>query len=188
MTRVSEFAESSGSTATGTAEGTATDELVRRAAGFASRRAAAGRRVSLSARPAMRVAVLACMDSRLDVMAVLGLPEGAAHVVRNAGGVLTDDALRSLAISQHELDTREIVVIQHTGCGLQTITDDGFRNRLAERTGHRPEWPIMAFTDVEVSLRGTIRALRASPYLRASTSIRGFVYDVFSGELGEVTA
>ncbi|MBX6389667.1 MAG: carbonic anhydrase [Frankia sp.] len=166
----------------------ATDELVRRAAVFADRRARGGRAEALPAPPALRVAVLACMDARLDVAAVLGLPEGAAHVIRNAGGVVTDDAIRSLAISQHELGTREIVVIQHTGCGMQTITDDGFRDRLQQRTGSRPGWPVGAFRDLDESVRAATRELAESPFLRLSTSIRGFVYDVATGALREVVS
>ncbi|MBL7496820.1 carbonic anhydrase [Frankia sp. CNm7] len=169
-------------------ETTATDELVRRARGFASRRAAAGQGEVLPAPPALRVAVLACMDARLDVAAVLGLPEGAAHVIRNAGGVVTDDAVRSLAISQHELGTREIVLIQHTRCGMQTITDEGFRDLMESRTGSRPEWPVLAFRDLEENVRESVEALAASPYLRQSTSVRGFVYDVAAGSLHEVAA
>jgi carbonic anhydrase len=163
----------------------ATDELVRRAQDFADRRVAAG---VLPARPALRVAVLACMDARLDVAAVLGLPEGAAHVIRNAGGVVTDDAVRSLAISQHELGTREIVLIQHTGCGMQAITDDGFRDRLEESTGSRPQWPVLAFRDLDENVRASVEALAASPYLRRSVSIRGFVYDIAVGSLREVAS
>jgi carbonic anhydrase len=167
---------------------TATDELLRRARGYASRRAAAGPGEALPAPPALRVAVLACMDARLDVAAVLGLPEGAAHVIRNAGGVVTDDAVRSLAISQHELGTREIVLIQHTRCGMQTITDDGFRNSLEQRTGSRPDWPVLAFHDLDENVRSSVRALAESPYLRQSTSIRGFVYDIATGVLREVAS
>jgi carbonic anhydrase len=171
-----------------TATETATEELLRRASGFAARRAADGRTEALPAPPALRVAVLACMDARLDVTALLGLSEGAAHVIRNAGGVVTDDAVRSLAISQHELGTREIVLIQHTGCGMQAITDDGFRDRLERATGDRPSWPVLAFSDLEDNLRSSVAALAASPYLRQSTSIRGFVYDIATGALREVAA
>jgi carbonic anhydrase len=166
----------------------ATDELVQRARDFADRRVAAGADAVLPARPALRVAVLACMDARLDVAAVLGLPEGAAHVIRNAGGVVTDDAVRSLAISQYELGTREIVLIQHTGCGMQTITDDGFRDRLEESTGSRPPWPVLAFRDLDQNVRASVEALAASPYLRRSVSIRGFIYDVAVGSLREVAS
>jgi carbonic anhydrase len=188
MTTVSQHADdrTAGTMALGAGRGSATDELLRRAEQFAGHRAAAGVRTALPGTPALKVAVLACMDSRLDVAAVLGLPEGGAHVIRNAGGVVTDDAVRSLAISQHKLGTREIVVIQHTDCGMQTITDDGLRDELEQATGSRPAWPVLAFSDLETNLRATLAALAASPYLNLSTSIRGFVYDSADGTLREV--
>jgi carbonic anhydrase len=126
------------------------------------------------------------MDARLDVHALLGLAEGDAHVVRNAGGVVTDDVIRSLALSQHELGTTEIIIIHHTGCGMQTITDEGFRRKLERRTGVRPDFPVHAFTDVEGDVRASIDTLWSTPFLPDTRSIRGFVYDVASGGLTEV--
>ncbi len=160
-----------------------TEMLLRRAAEFAARR---GNRRALPAAPATGVAVVACMDARLDVHALLGLAEGDAHVVRNAGGVVTEDVIRSLAVSQHELGTTEIMIIHHTGCGMQTITDEGFRRKLEHRTGVRPTFRVHAFTDVEGDVRASIDTLRSSPFLPGSRSIRGFVYDVASGGLTEV--
>jgi carbonic anhydrase len=142
----------------------------------------------LATQPAKQIAIVTCMDSRIDAFAALGLDLGDCHVIRNAGGVVTDDAVRSLAISQHELGTREIVLIQHTRCGMQTITDDGFRDALEVRTGSRPPWPVLAFSDLEANVRSSVETLAASPYLRQSVSIRGFVYDIATGELRQVAA
>jgi carbonic anhydrase len=161
----------------------ATDMLLGRAADFAARR---GTRRELPAAPLTKVAVLACMDARIDVHALLGLAEGDAHVVRNAGGVVTDDVIRSLAVSQHELGTREIIIIKHTGCGMQMITDEGFRSKLERRTGTRPDFAVHAFTDVEDAVRASIGRLRSSPFLPDTRSVRGFVYDVASGCLAEI--
>ncbi len=173
---------------TATVPRTATDSMVARAASFAAARQAGDAPTrARPAAPATGVAVLACMDARLDVHALLGLAEGDAHVLRNAGGVVTDDVIRSLAVSQHELGTTEIILLQHTQCGMMTITDDGFREKLFEHVGVRPAWPVHAFTDLEASIRVSVSRLRSSPFLSASTSVRGFVYDVASGTLGEVT-
>jgi carbonic anhydrase len=136
--------------------------------------------------PSRKVAVLACMDARLDPARVLGLEEGDAHVIRNAGGVVTDDALRSLAISQHELGTEEIVLLHHTKCGMQTFTDDEFAEKLERETGSRPEWRAHAFADLEQDVRDSIDTIRSSPFIPRTDSVRGFVYDVDTGRLREV--
>ena len=136
--------------------------------------------------PSKRVAVLACMDARLIPTRILGLNEGEAHVLRNAGGVVTDDAIRSLAISQNLLGTEEIVLIHHTDCGMLTFTDDEFAAKLEDETGQRPDWSARAFSDLEGDVRDSIARLEASPYIPNKDSIRGFVYDVKTGELREV--
>jgi carbonic anhydrase len=159
-----------------------TDELLRNAQAYADR----FDKGDLPLPPARKVAVVACMDARLDPYAVLGLQEGDAHVIRNAGGVVTDDAIRSLAISQRLLATEEIVLIHHTDCGMLTFSDDELADRLERETGERPAWRAQAFTDVEQDVRESIAKLRASPFLPNKGSIRGFVYDVETGRLGEV--
>ena len=140
----------------------------------------------LPAPPSKRVAVLACMDARLIPSRVLGLDEGEAHVIRNAGGVVTEDAIRSLSLSQHMLGTEEIVLIHHTDCGLLKVTDEEFAAKLEEETGRRPEWSAEAFSDLEQDVRDSIARLKASPFIPRKNSIRGFVYDVKTGELREV--
>lgn len=140
----------------------------------------------LSVEPSLRLAVVACMDSRLDVFSVLGLENGQAHVLRNAGGVITDDMIRSLSISQRRLGTEEIVLIHHTNCGMQTITDDGFRGELQQATGMAPSFAIESFTDVDANVRQSIARLQSSPFLLHRDRIRGFVYDVDTGVLREV--
>jgi carbonic anhydrase len=137
--------------------------------------------------PSKRVAVLACMDARLIPTRVLGLNEGEAHILRNAGGVVTDDAIRSLAISQHLLGTEEIVLLHHTDCGMLTFTDEELSGKLEQETGQRPGWSPNAFTDVEQSVRDSLARLRESPFIPNKDSIRGFVYDVQTGELREVS-
>ena len=136
--------------------------------------------------PGRKVAVLACMDARLDVYRALGLGEGEAHVIRNAGGVVTDDEIRSLAISQHLLGTKEIVLIHHTDCGMLTFTDEEFRDRLERETGSRPSWTAEAFTDLEDDVRRSITRILDSPYVPEKSSVRGFVFDVATGRLNEV--
>jgi carbonic anhydrase len=126
------------------------------------------------------------MDARLDPAKVLGLEEGDAHVIRNAGGVVTDDAIRSLAISQHVLGTEEIVLIHHTDCGLLNVTDDEFADRLERDTGRRPEWRAHAFRDLEQSVRDSIAAIRGNPFVPHTERVRGFVYEVETGRLREV--
>jgi carbonic anhydrase len=141
----------------------------------------------LPSAPGRRLAVLACMDARLDPARALGLEEGDAHVIRNAGGAVSDDAIRSLAISQHLLGTEEIVLIQHTDCGLLTFTDDEFAGRLENETGERPEWPVHTFTDLEENVRSSLEQLRSSPFIPNKDNVRGFVYEVETGRLREVT-
>ena len=135
--------------------------------------------------PARKVAVVACMDSRMPLFGMLGLAVGDAHVIRNAGGVVTEDTLRSVAISQHLLGTRSVVLVHHTDCGLQKSTDADFADLVERTTGHRPPWPARAFTDVDADVRESLRLLRETPYL-LSTELRGTVYDVASGRLREI--
>jgi len=135
--------------------------------------------------PAKKVAVLACMDARLIPTRVLGLEEGDAHVIRNSGGVVTDDAIRSLAISQHLLGTEEIILIQHTDCGMLTFTDDQFATQLKEQAGQAPEWSARCFTDLDEDVRDSIRRIEDSPFI-PNKNVRGFVYDVENGSLREV--
>jgi carbonic anhydrase len=136
--------------------------------------------------PAKRLAVIACMDARLDVYRILGLREGDAHVIRNAGGVVTDDEIRSLAISQRLLGTEEIILIHHTDCGMLTFTDDEFKTAVQDDTGIKPEWAPEAFSDVEGDVRQSIARIRANPFIPHKDAIRGFVFDVATGELNEV--
>ncbi len=148
---------------------------------------AAGLEVThLDVRPSRRLAIVTCMDSRLDVFAALGLGAGEAHVLRNGGGVITDDMIRSLAISQRKLGTREVMVIQHTNCGMQTITDDGFRAELQQATGVAPAFAIESFTDLDANVRQSVLRVRQSPFLEHRDAVRGFVYDVDTHRLREV--
>src|SRR5580700_9834743 len=133
--------------------------------------------------PAKKVAVVACMDARLNVYGALGLSEGDAHVIRNAGGVVTDDAIRSLAISQRLLGTEEIILIHHTGCGMLTFHDDEFKRSIEEDTGIRPEWAAEAFGDLDSDVRQSIARIKASPFIPRKDVIRGFVYEVETGRL-----
>jgi carbonic anhydrase len=137
--------------------------------------------------PAKRVAVVACMDARLNPYGILGLSEGDAHVIRNAGGAVTPDVIRSLAISQRLLGTDEIVLIHHTECGMLTFTDDEFRSAVEKDTGIRPEWAAEAFPDLDQDVRQSIARIKASPFIPNTGSVRGFVYDVKSGSLREVS-
>jgi carbonic anhydrase len=136
--------------------------------------------------PAKHLAVVACMDARLNVHAILGLQEGDAHVIRNAGGVVTEDGIRSLAISQRLLGTEEIVLIHHTDCGMVTFTDDGFKQSILDDTGIRPDWAAEAFPDAEDDVRQSIARIRANPFIPKKDSVRGFVFDVATGKLNEV--
>jgi carbonic anhydrase len=144
-------------------------------------------KADLAKAPSKRVAVLACMDARLIPTRVLGLDEGEAHILRNAGGVVTDDAIRSLAVSQNLLGTEEVVLLHHTDCGMRTFTDEEFAAKLEADTGQRPEWSAQTFSDVEQSVRDSIARLRESPFIPSKDSIRGFVYDVKTGELREIS-
>jgi carbonic anhydrase len=140
----------------------------------------------LDVHPSRRLAVVTCMDSRLDVFAALGLRDGEAHVLRNAGGVITDDVVRSLAVSQRRLGTREVMLIHHTDCGMQALTDDGFRAELQQATGVAPSWAIESFTDLDADVRQSILRVRRSAFLPCSDLVRGFVYDVDTHRLREV--
>ena len=140
----------------------------------------------LAGRPARRVAIVACMDARLDPARALGLEEGDAHVIRNAGGAITDDAIRSLAISQRLLGTEEIMLLHHTDCGLATFSDDEFRRRIEDETGIRPPWAAETFTDVEDDVRQSMARIEASPFIPEKGSMRGFVYEVETGRVREV--
>jgi carbonic anhydrase len=136
--------------------------------------------------PAKPVAIVACMDARLNPYGLLGLQEGDAHVIRNAGGVITDDAIRSLAISQRLLGTEEIMLIHHSDCGMLTFKDDDFRRQVEDDTGVKPEWAVEAFDDLEGDVRQSIARIKASPFIPKKDQVRGFVYDVESGRLREV--
>ena len=138
--------------------------------------------------PAKRTAVVACMDARIDTGRLLGLEEGDAHVIRNAGGVVTDDVLRSLVISQRLLGTEEIILIHHTDCGMVTFKDDAVKDQIEEETGIRPGFSLEAFPDAEEDVRQSIRRIQANPFVPVKDKIRGFVYDVESGRLNEVEA
>jgi len=142
----------------------------------------------LDVEPSRRLAIVTCMDSRLDVFAALGLGDGEAHVLRNAGGIVSDDVIRSLAISQRRLGTREVMLIHHTDCGMEKITDESFRIELEEETGLVPEFPIGAFVDVDSAVRESIDRVRRSPFIPHREVVRGFVYDVDTHRLREVTA
>jgi carbonic anhydrase len=161
---------------------TATDELL----GNARRYADSFEEGGLPMPPAKRVAVIACMDARLNPYGLLGLSEGDAHIIRNAGGVVTEDAIRSLAISQRLLGTEEIVLIHHTDCGMLTFGDDEFRRQIQEDTGIKPGWAAEAFDDLEADVRQSIERIKASPFIPRTDNVRGFVYDVKTGHLDEV--
>ncbi len=157
------------------------DELLRRHDKAA---ASAG---STPGQPSLRTTILTCMDARIDAFALLGLEPGDVHVLRNAGGVVTDDVIRSLAISQRKLGTVDVMVVHHTRCGMVTFTDEEFADELAADVGQRPPWRAHAFSDPAQDVRDGIALLRASPFLRSDGVVRGFVLDVVSGELAEVT-
>ena len=161
----------------------AIDEVVANSLSFSGSMA----RQHLDAHPSRRLAVVTCMDSRLDVFAALGLRAGEAHVLRNAGGVVTDDVIRSLAISQRRLGTRAVMLIHHTDCGMQTFTDDEFRTELQQATGITPEFAIHSFTDLDADVRASILRVRSSPFLQVPV-VRGFVYDVQTHGMREIDA
>ncbi len=162
--------------------GSITDRLVEANARYA----AAFTDPGMDARPVLRVAVVACMDARIDLHAALGLHLGDCHTIRNGGGVVTDDTIRSLTISQRGLGTRSVVLIHHTGCGLQSLTED-FRSELEREVGQRPTWAVESFTDVDQDVRQSITRVRTSPFLQHTDDVRGFVFDVRTGLLREVT-
>jgi carbonic anhydrase len=138
------------------------------------------------AQPSRRITVLTCMDCRIDPLRALGLEVGEAHILRNAGGAVTDDMIRSLAISQRKLGTREVMVIHHTECGMQTITDDGFRAELQADTGMTPPFAIESFANLDEDVRQSVRRIRCSPFVPYRDAVRGYVLDVATGELREV--
>jgi carbonic anhydrase len=142
---------------------------------------------SLPGKPARHVAVVACMDSRLDVFGLLGMSQGDAHVLRNAGGAVTDDMIRSLAISQRLLGTTEIILIHHTDCGMQKTTEDEFKGSVEAETGVRPPWAVEAFTDAAGDVRQSVARIKASPFIPHKDAVRGFVFDVATGKLDEVS-
>ncbi|EOD64689.1 beta-class carbonic anhydrase [Amycolatopsis vancoresmycina] len=158
-----------------------TDELLANNAGYA-----ASFTGPLPLPPAKHVAVLACMDARINVYGVLGLEEGEAHVIRNAGGVVTEDEIRSLAISQRLLGTEEIILIHHTDCGMLTFTDDDFKKSIQEDVGVKPAWAAEAFSDLDEDVRQSIARIKGSPFIPKKDSVRGFVFDVATGKLNEV--
>jgi carbonic anhydrase len=159
-----------------------TDKFLANNAAFASAFVAGDRVLS----PAPKVAIVACMDSRLDPARVLGLTEGDAHVIRNAGGVVTEDAVRSLTISQRLLGTEEIILIHHTDCAMVTFTDGEVKDQIEAATGHRPPFALEAFADLDTSVRQSIARIEASPFVPHTDKIRGFVYEVETGRLREV--
>jgi carbonic anhydrase len=163
---------------------TVTDELLRNSQAYA----AAFDKGSLAMPPARGVAVVACMDARINPYGLLGLSEGDAHVIRNAGGVITDDVVRSLAISQRLLGTREIILIHHTDCGMLTFQDDAVKAQIEADTGIRPPFALEAFPDAEQDVRQSMARIAASPFIPNKDGVRGFVYDVKSGALNEVAA
>jgi carbonic anhydrase len=161
---------------------TATDELLENNEAYA----ASFDKAQLPLPPGRKIAVVACMDARLNVYGALGLTEGDAHVIRNAGGVVTDDAIRSLAISQRLLGTEEIILIHHTGCGMLTFTDDDFRGTIERETGIKPEWAAESFSDLDSDVRQSIARIKGSPFIPRK-AVRGFVYEVETGRLREVS-
>jgi carbonic anhydrase len=158
------------------------DELIANNTAFADALAA----VHLDVRPSRRLAIVSCMDSRLNVFAALGLRDGEAHVLRNAGGVITDDVIRSLAVSQRRLGTREVMLIHHTDCGMQGLSDDGFRAELQQATGVAPAFAIESFTDLDADVRQSVLRVRRSAFLLHRDMVRGFVYDVDTHRLREI--
>jgi carbonic anhydrase len=161
-----------------------TDELVRNNDSYAG----SFKKGDLPLPPAKKVAVVACMDARLDVHKILGLQEGDAHVIRNAGGAVTDDAIRSLAISQRLLGTKEIILIHHTDCGMLTFKDDELKKQIEKEIGVRPAFALEAFTNLDDDVRQSIARIKGSPFVPHKENVRGFVYDVRTGKLNEVDA
>ena len=161
-----------------------TDELVRNA----ERYAANFSKANVPMPPGKGVVVVACMDARLNPYGLLGLQEGDAHIIRNAGGVVSDDVIRSLAISQRLLGTREVVLIHHTDCGMLTFKDDQVKDQIEADTGIRPPFALEAFADAEQDVKQSMARIAASPFVPHKDQVRGFVYDVKSGRLNEVAA
>ena len=161
---------------------TVIDELLQNATSYAE----TFDKADLALPPARRIAIVACMDARLNPHALLGLEEGDAHVIRNAGGVITDDEIRSLAISQRLLGTEEIMLIHHTDCGMLTFTDDELRRQIQDETGVKPAWAAEAFDDLDEDVRQSIARIEASPFIPHKDKIRGFVYEVETGRVREV--
>ncbi|MFJ9408538.1 beta-class carbonic anhydrase [Streptomyces sp. NPDC101393] len=161
--------------------GTVTDRLVAANEQYA----AAFTDPGMDARPVLQVAVVACMDARIDLHDALGLELGDCHTIRNAGGVVTDDIIRSLTISQRALGTRSVVLIHHTNCGLLSLTED-FRHELAAEVGQRPTWAVEAFKDLDEDVRQSMQRVRTSPFLLHTDDVRGFVFDVTTGLLREI--
>ncbi|MBB5933475.1 beta-class carbonic anhydrase [Streptomyces zagrosensis] len=162
--------------------GTVTDSLVEANKRYAAEFTDPG----MDAHPVRRVAVVACMDARIDLHAALGLELGDCHTIRNAGGVVTDDIIRSLTISQRALGTRSVVLIHHTNCGLLTLTED-FRHEIEEEVGQRPAWAVEAFRDLDADVRQSMQRVRTSPFLPHTDDVRGFVFDVATGLLREIS-
>ena len=160
----------------------ATDEYLQKNAAYAEQFTG-----PLPLPPSAHLAVVACMDARLNVYAILGLGDGEAHVIRNAGGVVTDDEIRSLAISQRLLGTNEIILIHHTDCGMLTFTDDQFKGAIQAETGIKPAWSAESFADLDTDVRQSIARIKASPFIPHKDHIRGFVFDVATGKLNEVS-
>jgi len=160
----------------------ATDDLLQNAESYA----ASFDKGDLPMPPGRRIAVLACMDARLNPYGLLGLQEGDAHVIRNAGGVVTDDEIRSLAISQRLLGTEEIMLIHHTDCGMLTFTDDAFKSDIEAETGIKPSWAAESFSDIDADVRQSLARIQASPFIPSKDAVRGFVYEVETGKLREV--
>ncbi|MGW7437702.1 beta-class carbonic anhydrase [Streptomyces sp. NPDC054849] len=163
------------------AGGSVTDRLVQANQRYAAKFSDPG----MDARPVLQVAVVACMDARLDLHAALGLELGDCHTIRNAGGVVTDDTIRSLTISQRALGTRTVILIHHTGCGLESLTED-FRHELEDEVGQRPAWAVEAFRDVDQDVRQSMQRVRTNPFLPFKDDVRGFVFDVHTGLLREI--
>ncbi|AMW21675.1 MULTISPECIES: beta-class carbonic anhydrase [Mycobacteroides] len=161
-----------------------TDELLNNARAYAAH----FDKGDLPLPPGRKVAVVACMDARLNPYGLLGLHEGDAHVIRNAGGVITEDEIRSLAISQRLLGTEEIILIHHTDCGMLTFTDDAFKRSIQDETGIKPPWSAEAFTDLDEDVRQSLARIKANPFVPRKGSVRGFIYDVKDGTLREVGA
>ena len=160
-----------------------TDELLKNAEAFAE----GFDQGDLPIPPARKVAIVACMDARVSPFALFGLQVGDAHVIRNAGGVITDDEIRSLAISQRKLGTEEIILVHHTDCGMLTFSDDEFRQQIQEETGIKPQWAAETFSDLDDDLRQSLARIKSSPFIPNKDSVRGFVYEVETGKLREVT-